>query len=493
MRARVLYEPHSGAGFVNPDREITDEPAPPITVGGSVSNAYHFAIETSTGAPPPMSADVDKPPYRVPLLAELRTPRRNAPVVASTFSGGGGSCLGYWIAGFRVAWANEFVPAAQQTYRANHPHTLLDERDIRTVTAAEILKALGLKAGELDLFDGSPPCQSFSTAGKRERGWGQVAAHGDGSNQRSDDLFFEYARLLKGLQPRAFIAENVSGLVKGKAKGYFKRIHAALVDCGYVVEARMIDAQWCGVPQARQRVIFQGVRADLELAPAWPDPLPYRYTVREALADITPGLVGQITGNDAFEPIFGGVDQPHPTVMAGGARTSGEILTDDYEGARARAGEAAVRPGQSIDEPANAVRAGRPLSIVEPEAYFAAEGVVPEMVDRLLPGESGSDHRSDGALYSLARLEWDKPAGTVQAAEGRTGVSTNQVHPVERRRLSIAELKRICSFPDDYVLEGTYSEQWARLGNSVPPMMMARIAEAVRKGVIAPARRAARQ
>lgn len=486
MRSRVRYEPSAGPGYDNPDRDVTDEPSPPITIGGT----GHLKILTEEGTPPMTEPDVDKPPYRVPLMAELAKPRRNAPVVASTFSGGGGSCLGYWLAGFRVAWANEFVPAAQHTYRANHPHTFLDERDIRTVTAAEILEQLGLEPGALDLFDGSPPCQSFSTAGKRERGWGKSAAHGDGSNQRSDDLFFEYARLLDGLQPRVFIAENVSGLVKGKAKGYFKRIHAALAACGYRVEARMIDAQWCGVPQARQRVIFQGVRNDLELDPAWPTPLPYRYTVREALADITPGLVGQITGNDAFEPIFGSADQPHPTVMAAGARTSGEILTDGHAAARARAGEPTVRPGQSTDGPAPSIRAGRPLTLepapVEPEAWL--KGRSGEVVDAMRPGETGAAVEG-GSYFGMKRLEWDEVAGTVQASEGSMP-STNQVHPVERRRLSIAELKRICSFPDDYVLEGTYAEQWARLGNSVPPLMMARIAEAVRKQIIAPARRA---
>ncbi|MDO8605087.1 MAG: DNA (cytosine-5-)-methyltransferase, partial [Phaeospirillum sp.] len=156
------------------------------------------------------------------------------------------------MAGYRVLWASEFIPAAQETYRANHPGSILDTRDIRKVRPQEILAAIGMKAGEVDLLDGSPPCASFSTAGKREAGWGEVKSYSD-VEQRTDDLFFEYARILKGIQPRVFVAENVSGLVKGTAKGYFLQILAALKGCGYRVEARLLDAQWLGVPQMRQR------------------------------------------------------------------------------------------------------------------------------------------------------------------------------------------------------------------------------------------------
>ena len=102
--------------------------------------------------------------------------------------------------------------------------------------------------GQLDLLDGSPPCASFSTSGTRDAGWCKVKKYSD-VHQRVDDLFFEYVRLIKGLQPKTFVAENVSGLVKGKAKGYFKIILAALKECGYNVSCRVLDAQWLGVPQ----------------------------------------------------------------------------------------------------------------------------------------------------------------------------------------------------------------------------------------------------
>jgi DNA (cytosine-5)-methyltransferase 1 len=215
-------------------------------------------------------------------MKEIRRVPLNDYTVASTFSGCGGSCLGFRWAGFRHVYANEFVPAARETYAANFPGVFVDDRDIRKVTAEEILKRARLKVGQLDVLEGSPPCASFSTAGKRAGGWGKVKKYSD-TTQRTDDLFFEFVRLLHGLKPRTFVAENVSGLVKGVAKGYFLEIMAALRAEGYVVACRVLDAQWLGVPQQRQRTIFVGVREDLGVAPAHPTPLPYRYSIRDAL------------------------------------------------------------------------------------------------------------------------------------------------------------------------------------------------------------------
>ena len=231
---------------------------------------------------------MSKPPYRVPTMREIEALPWNGYRVASTFSGCGGSCLGYRMAGYRVVYANEFIEEAQRTYKANHPRSFLDTRDIREVKATDVLEKAGVGRGELDLFDGSPPCSAFSTAGKREAGWGKVKAYSDKA-QRVDDLFFEYVRLIDGIRPKVFVAENVSGLVKGTAKGYFKRILAALREPGYRVSCRVLDGQWLGVPQMRQRTIFVGVRDDLGQDPAHPAPLPYRYTVGEAVEGLPVG------------------------------------------------------------------------------------------------------------------------------------------------------------------------------------------------------------
>lgn len=356
-------------------------------------------------------------------MADIAALPPNGFNVVSTFSGCGGSCLGYRMAGFRVVWASEFVPAAQETYRANHPETLLDTRDIRQVRAADIISATGIPAGCIDLLDGSPPCASFSTAGKREKAWGKVKQYSD-TEQRTDDLFFEYARLLKELQPRTFVAENVSGLIKGKAKGYFLQILQALKDCGYRVSARLLDAQWLGVPQARERLIFVGVRNDLRLEPVHPAPLAYRYSVADAL----PWIRSVEVIGPQFTPAMRPADQPAPTIAAQG----------------------------------NFSFKQSPFTLVEaePECNWTAVSDAERVITP------------------------DDPAPTITThGRGQTAICIRG-SGVEKRQFTIRELKRICGFPDDFVLTGTYGQQWERLGRAVPPVMMAAVAATVRDNIL---------
>jgi DNA (cytosine-5)-methyltransferase 1 len=353
----------------------------------------------------------------------------------STFSGCGGSSLGYKMAGFRVLWASEFIPSAQQTYRANHPKTILDTRDIRQVKAEEILDAIGMKPGELDLFDGSPPCASFSTAGSREAGWGKVKKYSDGA-QRTDDLFYEFIRLVRGIQPKVFVAENVSGLVKGTAKGYFLEILAAMKASGYRVTCRVLDAQWLGVPQQRQRTIFVGVREDLNREPAHPKPLSYRYSVRDALPWISKVM--------------------HDTSGAFGA------------------GDITNRPSPAITVGVNSLNSCH--FKVESECDITRFAIGPEW-DKIKAGESSAKY------FSLQKPHLDKPCPCVTQTAGNTGAA-GVCHPTEKRKFSIAELRRICAFPDDFILTGSYLQQWERLGRAVPPVMMSHVAATVRDQIL---------
>ena len=221
--------------------------------------------------------------YVLPTMEEVRRLRgTNGFTAISTFSGCGGSCLGLELAGFEIRAASEFVEAARDTYRLNHDNVPISASDIRDINGKHLLALAGLE--EVDLLEGSPPCSSFSTSGNREAGWGNVSNYSD-TAQRSDDLFFEFARILYEIQPKVFIAENVKGLTVGTAIGYFKEILRRLRSCGYRVEARIVDASRCGVPQKRQRLIFIGVREDLDMAPVFPAPLPTRPTIRDALGE----------------------------------------------------------------------------------------------------------------------------------------------------------------------------------------------------------------
>ena len=232
---------------------------------------------------------MEKPEFRISTMEEIGRLEWNGFNVVSTFSGGGGSCLGYKMANFHVLWANEFVEEAQNTYRLNNPSTYLDTRDIRNVSGESILSQIRLKKGDIDLFDGSPPCCAFSSAGKREKGWGAVRKYSD-TKQRVDDLFFEYIRLVDELKPKTFVAENVAGLVRGTAKGYFKEIFKGLKNCGYEVSARLLSAMWLGCGQRRERLIFVGVRKDIcdkySVHPCHPKPLEYFYTLGDVLKNV---------------------------------------------------------------------------------------------------------------------------------------------------------------------------------------------------------------
>lgn len=220
----------------------------------------------------------------VPLLGSLKPLEKEVKVV-SLFSGLGGSSLGYKMAGASVKLAVEFLDYQAETYRRNNPSTIVLQENIRELEPDQILKLLKLKKGELDILDGSPPCSAFSTAGIREAGWGREKKYGN-TTQVVDDLFFEYIRFIKGIQPKVFVAENVSGLVKGKAKGYFKEIMAELTALGYTVKAKLLNAKYYGVPQSRQRLIIIGVRNDLNLAPAFPEANPNVVTLKEAFKNI---------------------------------------------------------------------------------------------------------------------------------------------------------------------------------------------------------------
>lgn len=195
------------------------------------------------------------------------------PKVVSLFSGCGGSSLGYELAGFEVIFAVECDKNAQLVYATNHPKTYLFSDDIKKLSIDFIFSKINLNPGELDLLDGSPPCQGFSTAGKRQ------------FTDERNDLFLEYARILEALKPKTFIMENVPGMIKGIMKLKFKQILEKLISCGYVVKVAVLNAANYGVPQNRERLIFVGIRNDIGKTFKFPQPFSRQITVKQALAD----------------------------------------------------------------------------------------------------------------------------------------------------------------------------------------------------------------
>lgn len=234
---------------------------------------------------------VTKPPYTQPTMAGIAAVPWNGLTHVSTFSGCGGSCCGFALAGYKTLWANDCDPDAIASYRANWS-TPLDTRPLQQITAADVLTATGLAPGQLDVLEGSPPCVTFSTAGfaTRQRRWHTTQPYAGIEQTNLEDLFYEWLRLVDGLRPRACVAENVSALPRGQMKGHCLAILDAMRGLGYDVAARFLDAQWLGVPQSRSRVIIIGVRTDVAKPPAFPRPLPYRYSALEVLPQLRTAL-----------------------------------------------------------------------------------------------------------------------------------------------------------------------------------------------------------
>lgn len=228
--------------------------------------------------------------YSIESMIDIKK-RDNGLTAVSTFSGCGGSSLGLKMAGWRIAYAVEFIEPARDTYAANFPDTFIDSRDIREITADDILSKLGLQVGELDLFEGSPPCSSFSTANTSKNarvGSMKIKDYSDGVKQTTDDLFDEWLRLLEGLMPRAFVAENVPGMLQADALDMLHDIVTRMTALGYHVEAKIYNVAAFGCATARRRLIFQGIRKDQGVAPLRPSTLGCNaYTLREALEAMT--------------------------------------------------------------------------------------------------------------------------------------------------------------------------------------------------------------
>ena len=181
--------------------------------------------------------------------------------VFSCFACGGGSTMGYKLAGFDVLGCNEIDPKMIEAYKANHNPKYAYLEPIQTF---KLRTDLPDELYNLDILDGSPPCSSFSMAGNREKDWGKDKVFREGqAMQVLDTLFFDFIDLAKELQPKVVVAENVKGLLLGDAKQYVIRIYREFDKAGYYVQHWLLDASKMGVPQKRERVFFIAMRKDL--------------------------------------------------------------------------------------------------------------------------------------------------------------------------------------------------------------------------------------
>jgi DNA (cytosine-5)-methyltransferase 1 len=347
----------------------------------------------------------------------LQPRKPDAPTVISLFAGCGGSSLGYSMAGYKELLAVEWDDRAVDMLKANFPCVPVYHDDIAKLSVEECMRLAGLtEPGQLDVLDGSPPCQGFSTAGKR-----QLV---DSRNR----LFEEYVRLLEGLQPKVFVMENVSGLVKGKMKLVFAEIMKALKATGYNVRCQLMNTMYFNVPQSRQRLIWIGLKHGKA---SFPKAISKPIVARDAI----PGLMA--TRSMRINPRIDAHTSGCATICKTESDYQGLICHDDLI-------ESAIKSSWQMS--------------------------------RVLKGIEQHKH------FGLIKLNPNKPCPTIMKDAGNT--TTGLVHPLEIRKLTIPEIKRLSSFPDHFSIDGKYKDKWARIGNSVPPLFMKAIAEHIRRELL---------
>ena len=375
---------------------------------------------------------------RYTLQDTLDSEKRALFNVLSTFAGGGGSSTGYRLAGGKILAVNEFVEEAQNTYRENYPNTTIVPGDIKELTGTYLMEQAGVKVSELDILDGSPPCSAFSMAGSVSHGEGRTHADAFGKKkQYSDikgvenveDLFFEFLRVAKDIKPKVIIGENVEGLTMGEAKEYFHKIQNTFEEIGYLIVANVLDASYFGVPQSRKRCFFIGVRED----------------VADAIGLNFMTMYQLYPDKNDFRTTLG--------------EAINDIVNEDKE-----------ELDYLFDKISPEKAVGKTLM------------KMPKDPDKVL---TGMDYHEKGHHFNLKRSSLRKPCPTITAMGNLAGVA-GTCHPIEDRKFTIKELKRIMSLPEDFKLTGKHKQQSERIGRMVPPLMMKALAESVYNKVLKP-------
>ncbi|HYC06214.1 MAG TPA: DNA cytosine methyltransferase [Azospirillaceae bacterium] len=353
------------------------------------------------------------------------------PNLVSVFSGAMGLDLGLEAAGFNPVFAADILPAAIQTIKVNKPNICTWQGDVFELEGKHIRSMAGLLSVDVDLLAGGAPCQSFSTAGNRR----------SIKDREKGFLVFEFIRLVKELRPRAFLLENVKGILSASVKhrqlpynnngviidswhgSVLREVVRRLRDIGYSVSFKELNAADYGVPQVRRRVFFVGYRDGVDhsfpepthsekgdlLAPRW-------LTLKHAIGDLRE-------------------DQSHCVQFSARKR---EILSLVPAGGNWR----------NLPEELQKESMGA--------AYYA----------------------KGGRTGHWRRLSWEKPSPTILTEPNNAG--TCLCHPVETRPLSVAECARLQTFPDHWKFMGTGRDQYRLVGNAVP----VKLAEALGRSII---------
>ncbi|MCZ8548700.1 DNA cytosine methyltransferase [Mesorhizobium qingshengii] len=352
------------------------------------------------------------------------------------FCGAGGLSEGFRQAGFHVVAGNDFDDRAGETFAATHREAKFLPGAIQQYSADDFLKAGGVKAGELDVLVGGPPCQGYS-----------VYNHQRGLHDPRASLYLEYLRIVEGVKPKWVVLENVTGMTSAGGGGAVGAILEGLKDLGYKVESRILKAEEYGIPQERRRIVFIGNRVGAPIP--WPNPTH------------GPGLKPFVSVMDAIS------DLP---VLANG---EGSELAK-YRTKPASAFQTAMRG----DSKALTNHWAAKLSRVNLDrmAFIPEGGSWRDIPFDLLPKGMKRAKRSDHTKR-YGRLRWAGLASTILTkCDPHWGA---YFHPSQDRAITVREAARLQSFPDWFDFKGSRTEQYIQVGNAVPPLLGRKIAESI--------------
>jgi len=377
----------------------------------------------------------------------------NTLTMLDLFAGAGGLSEGLSEAGFHSLFASEIVPVYANTYKLNHPGAKVFTADIRSLNADKVLSELGLERGQLDLLAGGPPCQGFS-----------INAPVRSVLDQRNHLFKEYLRFVDTFAPRAVLIENVPGLVSFERGATLHAILDALAQLGYGADVRILGAAYYGVPQMRWRTIILGLRGKVLPPAAFPEPI-YHAPIRP---NFTTTFDGQML-----------VKLPAPEVSA--AFTTVKEAVGDLP--PLMCGERGEEVKEYISEPfcdyQRRLRIGSP-GVYNHEAPRLSK-INLERLKHIRPGGNWTDIPDDLLPKGMKRAnrgDHTKRYGRVTADGLASTILTKcdphwgaYFHYEQERSFTVREAARIQSFPDHYIFTGTIAEQFAQVGNAVPPLL----------------------
>lgn len=362
------------------------------------------------------------------------------PSVIDLFCGAGGLSSGFESAGFEVLAGNDIFAAAGETFKSAHPNAKFYEEPIEDISTDKLLSQNGLRRGELTCLIGGPPCQAFS-----------VYNHQRGMHDKRANLFRDYIRIVKAINPEWVVMENVTGIFSA---GGGEAVHAIIENLKLLgfdnVEYRVLKAEEYGIPQERRRVVFIGNRIEARIL--WPKP------------SYGPGLQNFVNVWDAIGDL--------PKLQ------NGESSSSPYKYRTSAQSDYQLMLRRGNETVKNHVAAKLAQINLERMKHIPQGGSWRDIPRELLPEGMKKARRCDHTKR-YGRLNKKGLSSTILTkCDIHWGA---YIHPEQNRSLTVREAARLQSFPDNFEFKGSRTEQYIQVGNAVPPLLGYQIAKEILK------------